>query len=465
MRSGQLHQTLHAFASEAAAALTAATARGEEVGFEVVEERARAHRPALYCYRPLTAHFVNRHWHELRDQPAAVQAIAELGPVPGLGSYLERHQVIAEDEADFPELALRCFIARVFDGCDKSFPLLPERFEPAYRELFENAVEQRTEIALIALLRGVTSTAKEIALGQGVLLAPLARLGRVPPDPAWTRSDRPALVVAIDPGEDENGVERALAAMLELQRAMRLYAGGVSFAPLAWIHADGAQWRALPLAGAGGRVDGRVALVAEQQDELRSFCAAVSRRAPADGALGWALRRFELGCARESRIEALTDHLLALRALLEPEGAGSGRLAGRLAALCAEGSERGELQKRVLRALALEQSLIGGGPPGSGAAALAAEIEDRLRSLLRDVVAGELRGDLAALADSRIYMPDRDPDFAVGEFQVTRAAPDQRFGSDLFATPPREPSRPGYRDGSVFGEPELPTTPLRSPSL
>ena len=49
---------------------------------------------------------------------------------------------------------------------------------------------------------------------------------------------------------------------------------------------------------------------------------------PRSGELAWALRRFELGCERDSRYEALTDHLLALRALLEPEGPESGLKVG-----------------------------------------------------------------------------------------------------------------------------------------
>jgi hypothetical protein len=472
MRSGQLHQFLHAFASEAAQALTVATTRGEEVSFEVVEERARAHQPALYCYRPLTGPFVERHWHELRVQPSAASALAELACMPGLTSYLELHGIAVEDDAsgDLADTALRCFTARVFDGCDKSFLLVPERFEPAYRELFENAFERRTEIALLGLLRGASATAKEIALGEGMLLAPLERLGRVPPDPNWVRDTRPSLVVAIDPGDEPEGIERALACMLELQTAMRLYAGGISFAPLAWIHTDGAHWRALPL-GAGGRTDGKVAIVDEQHDALRAFCASVARRRPSGGPFAWALRRFELGCERENRLDGLSDHLMALRALLEPEGPTAGRLAARVAALRTDGEDRNDLAKRVLRAQSLEQAVISGGVLGGGAIALAAEIEERLRSLLRDVIAGQLRGDLAAAADARIY----EPEIAAGveadaEFQVTRTPPGS-LAAALFATPEGPAHRPSAFERSGFGERqtwsdddsvfELPTTELR----
>jgi hypothetical protein len=465
VRSGQLHQSLHAFAAEAAQALTAATAGGAEVGFEVVEERARAQRPALYCYRPLTGAFIARNWHLLRSQPSATLAISELAAMPGLRTYLTTHAIGGDEEgSDEAETALRCFAGRVFDGCDKTFLLTPERFEPAYRELYENAVEQRTEIALLGLLRGVSTRAKEIAIGEGMLLAPLERLGRVPPDPDWARDDRPSLVVAVDPGEGPDGAQRALAQMLELQSAMRLYAGGISLAPLAWIHSGGSQWRALPLGG-GGRTDGKVALVGDQREELCGFIATVARRKPTHGALGWALRRFELGCEREDRLDGLTDHLLALRALLEPEGASSGRVAGRLAALCADGPRRSEMTRRILEAIALEQALMAGGEIASAggevsARAIAAEVEELLRQVLNDVIVGALHGDLVALADARIYQPEADPGGGHdGEFQLTRTSTGA-FASELFATP-QTGLRPGVSDTSVF---EPPTAELRAPA-
>ena len=54
-----------------------------------------------------------------------------------------------------------------------------------------------------------------------------------------------------------------------------------------------------------------------------------------------------MACERAIPGEALTDVLLALRALIEPEGPASGRLAGRLAALCALPEERAALTARV----------------------------------------------------------------------------------------------------------------------
>ncbi len=137
-----------------------------------------------------------------------------------------------------------------------------------------------------------------------------------------------------------------------------------------------------------------------QEDELRAFCSLVSRRRPAGNELAWALRRFEMGCERELESEALSDYMLALRALLEPEGSPRGVLAGRLAALCALPERRGELAAVVARALDLEHDVIAGEAAQNAAAEeLVRRIGDHLRALLRDVICGHLDADLAVLAD------------------------------------------------------------------
>jgi hypothetical protein len=140
-------------------------------------------------------------------------------------------------------------------------------------------------------------------------------------------------------------------------------------------------------------------VVPEQEDELRAFCSLVSRRTPRGGEIAWALRRFEMGCERSVPAEALSDHLLALRGLLEPEGPGSGRLPGRVAALCATEEDRGALAERVARAAALERSVIAGLAVDPAIDVLVGELAGHVRALLRDVLCGHLDADLRGLAD------------------------------------------------------------------
>ncbi len=138
----------------------------------------------------------------------------------------------------------------------------------------------------------------------------------------------------------------------------------------------------------------------DAEDELRAFISLVTRRTPRAGELAWALRRYELGCERPSLFEALTDHLLALRALLEPEGPASGRLAGRVAALCATEDQRVRVTERVAHAVSLERAVIAGlAPSDGGIQVLLAELTAHLRALLRDVLCGHLDSDLRSVAD------------------------------------------------------------------
>jgi hypothetical protein len=100
--------------------------------------------------------------------------------------------------------------------------------------------------------------------------------------------------------------------------------------------------------------------------------------------------------------EALTDYLLALRALLEPEGPASGRLAQRLAVICAQESERAVLAERIAHAISLERAVIAGLAPGETdhpVDSLVDGLAEHLRALLRDVLCGHLDPDLRGVAD------------------------------------------------------------------
>jgi hypothetical protein len=143
-----------------------------------------------------------------------------------------------------------------------------------------------------------------------------------------------------------------------------------------------------------------VLIAAEQEDELRAFCNLVEQRRPADGQVAWALARFEMGCERLLPFEALTDYLLALRVLLEPEGTEGARLGDRVAAICAPEEQRAAVSARITRALALERNVIVGAAPSEpGANELVDEIGEHLSALLCDVLCGHLDSDLVGVAE------------------------------------------------------------------
>ena len=182
--------------------------------------------------------------------------------------------------------------------------------------------------------------------------------------------------------------------------ALRLFErGGYALGPLAWTRTDTGSWRPVPFGGSG-RPRLLTLIRADQEDELRAFCNLLARRKPSGGELAWALARFELGCERIAPFEALTDYLLALRALLEPEGPQSGRLAQRLAVICAQNEGRAVLAERTAHAISLERAVIAGlAPAEAGADALVHELREHLRALLRDALCGHLDHDLVKVAD------------------------------------------------------------------
>jgi hypothetical protein len=157
----------------------------------------------------------------------------------------------------------------------------------------------------------------------------------------------------------------------------------------------------VPLATGIRRDAGDCLLGAEDEDPLRAFCALVARRTPRAGELAWALRRFELGCERAFAVEALTDWLLAGRALLaDPETAGYEGMTERLAVICATPDERPALERRIDEAIRLERSAIAGHVrPDPEVEDLIADLGGNLRAVLRDVLCGHLDPQLRRVAD------------------------------------------------------------------
>jgi hypothetical protein len=169
----------------------------------------------------------------------------------------------------------------------------------------------------------------------------------------------------------------------------------------------------LELEGGGVPHGDPMFIAAEEGDTLRAFLETIDD-APRTGAVGFALARFELGCERARASDGLSDHILALRALLDPNSeVGVSGLPLRLAALCAEEGERRAVQRRTELALKLERFVMcGGEEPGDWSgpdspAAIAVELERHLRALLRDVLCGYLEADLKGVADDILLeVPD-----------------------------------------------------------
>jgi hypothetical protein len=415
MRSRQLETALAELLGEAAAYLHAEVAAGAEVPFELgarVGRRAQRSTP-LYCFRALTGEFIAEREPALARLPGYAEAVKLLEGFDGLERYLVSigGEVPRAKGRARARIAIRALLEDVFDE-QTDFELNGERLRAALERLERSAVAGASRLTLVATLHGLTITTAELPITRGLTIAQQDALDGVPDAAVSAPGDgrKPDHVIVVHTAEDD-AVAEALArgreVLLDLLRALRLFGDGrITLGALAWARVGAGAWSTLAL-GTSGRPRGMLVVTAEQEDELRAFCNLVSRRAPRDNELAWALRRYELGCERENAREALTDDLLALRALLEPEGSSSGLLAGRLAALCATPAQRAQLTERVARAVAVERAVIASSRTKRGEVqTLEEDLASHLRALLRDVICGHLTPDLAPLADELLQTPD-----------------------------------------------------------
>jgi hypothetical protein len=399
-----LHAILEAFTSDAAGQLAAETARGAEIPFEISEERGGS--ALLYCYRPLTGVFIRERRDLLAALPTYAPAARALAALDGVGAYLSRlgEPRVPTEPRERADLALRALLARVFAERSQ-FGFEVGRFETAYAELELALYEGKCVTTVIAPLLGLAlhHATAELVLGDGLSLVNGRAVPDAPAEAVWGDGDEQNVLVKLTATHERTGqspVTRARSRFRRVLTALRLFErGGYALGPIAWTRTDAGPWRPVAL-GTSGRPRSVTYVSTEHEDELRAFCNLISRRLPAEREVAWALSRFEMGCERLAPFEALTDHLLALRALLEPEGPASGRLAGRLAAICAEPDRRALVAERTAHAISLERAVIAGvAPAESGADALVEEIAEHLRAILRDVLCGHLPEDVRATAD------------------------------------------------------------------
>ncbi|MGZ4295347.1 MAG: hypothetical protein ACXVRM_14020 [Solirubrobacteraceae bacterium] len=406
MRNVTLHRLLESFTLDASSRLCGEAAAGADMPFELAVERGTGRVP-LYCYRPLIGEFIRSRMGSLAAMPSGADAARALSQCEALDVYLSEHGAVAPpDPRRVAAAALGVFLEGVFSE-RSGFGFEPAAFEAAYADLERALYEGHCTATVIAPLLGVALDPDtiELTLGDGLSLIRGDALADAPPEAVWGNGEEPnvlALMAIAEQRSERSPVAAARAHFRHLLSALRLFErGGYAVGPVGWARTEAGSWRAVSL-GVAGRPRRLTLVPAAQEDELRAFCRLLARRDP-HPELAWALARFEMGCERPSPLQALTDYLLALRALLEPEGPASGRLATRLAVICARPEERGALAERTARAVALERSVIGGlaagGDDPGRPDALIDEIAENLRAILRDALCGHLDSDLVSVAD------------------------------------------------------------------
>jgi hypothetical protein len=411
MRNRALHEALRNFALEAAALLTEDVKAGAEIEFDVVDGGARRghSRPSLYRYAPRTRAFIAERWPRLRELPGCSRAAEELGT--GAAAWLRVNGLRGEQA----EPALQAMLDRLYEDAT-SFGFPEERFERLYREVESTLYRDAVRARVIAPLPGVWIEADRVDLGDGLSLQRGDRAD-APHEAVWPEGgdEAPAVLCSLE-RDVEAGTQLPVAEVEErfgtLVTAMRLWGPGVaSLGAPGWRRTDEGPWSPVALGRSAAGHGEAWTLAAGEETGLRDFVAVLAASAPS-GVIAWALRRFEVGCERPRDAEALSDYLLALRALLDATSdAGEASLALRVAALCAEEGNRRAVQRRIEAAIALERFVMGGAgrPPAESPRDLVAEVERHVRALLRDVLCGYLDPDLKGVADDILLETPPEP--------------------------------------------------------
>jgi hypothetical protein len=427
VRDLAVRQRLQALARDAAERLRELIDSGEEVPFEVV---GPGEGSPFSQYAPQSGRFIREHWAALAELDSFAEACAAISSAKLSAAYLEQlDEPVPPDEDRRAEAAVIVFLSRVWEGAS-DFQLEGDRFGSALGELEGCAEAADGEAEIVAPLVGFHMPTTRLALSSATLVR--ADVVEVPDEVRRSEGARRsawqpqflAVVRAPLPGKRDTAPVSGEApaatpgtALRELVTTLRLFkTGGVGLGPHAWARAPRDRWRRLVTGAARPRPGGYRLTDSELGDlgalsrALANHPAPVAGTSPdlpgAAGALVRAISRFEAGLERPAALEALSDYLLALRYLLEGGGAAQVGLAMRVAALCGEPAARPAVKAEVERAVALEHSLMRGELPGAGSDArpleLIAAIEERTRSLLRDVARGRLEVDLRAAADEAL---------------------------------------------------------------
>jgi hypothetical protein len=214
--------------------------------------------------------------------------------------------------------------------------------------------------------------------------------------------------LAVAEQHENEGADAAMRQLHELISVMRLFkSGGVGLGPYAFAPTGVGCWRRVATGAPATRAGG-YRLGESEAGELVELASTLEARPDPDSALTWAVGRFEMGCERESALDGLSDHLLALRAVLEGHGPVGASLPLRAAALISDDSlDRIEAREKVEDTLELERSLMNGRPV-AGAVELAGWAEEGVRRLLLQAALGELGDDLSTTADETLIATGLD---------------------------------------------------------
>jgi hypothetical protein len=445
-----LSEAIRRLATEAATRFSTLVAAGDQIPFDVAAGESDEESP-FYSYVPLTGRYVEERSDELRALPSfrpAREAAIEAGVA---APYLEaRGEIVPADPGERAERMLIHFFASLWEG-STGFALDRDRLETALGALdAETRDADEAEVLIVPVVGLRTSCARiqlphdvRIVRADSIELPAEARHSEGMGRAAW----EPQLLAIVEQPAEE-GAEAALRQLRDLISVMRLFTGGgVGLGPYAFAPTGEGAWRRVAT-GAPAARPGGYRLSEAEAEALVSFAEALESRPDPDGALSWAVGRFERGCERESALEGLSDHLLALRAVLEGHGPVGASLPLRAAALIADEDvlDRVDARERMEEALELERALMNG-RCAERAIELAAWIEEGARRLLRRAALGELGSDLTAAAEETLIATG----LAGGDPQITISV--QPSEPTELPEPPAEPQEDQMEQETRIMEP------------
>jgi hypothetical protein len=418
VRDFLLNEAVKRLAADTAVKLSALVAEGEQIPFDVAENDGP--ESLFYRYEPLTSRFVLEREDQLRTLPTFVPA-RDAADAAGIAApFLEScGETVPADPRERASRMLIVFLAGLWDGCTE-FSLDRERLDAALAVLDAESRDADDADVLIAPIVGLKMAAPSLELPHGVRLiradAIEAPIEAMRSDGMGRSAWEPQFLAVAEQDDEPDSAESALGQLRELISVMRLFkAGGIGLGPYAFAPTAEGHWRRIPT-GAPATRPGGYRLNEDEAASLAAFATELEARPDPDGALSWAVARFEMGCGRESAMEGLSDHLLSLRAVLDGHGPVGASLPMRASALMAdEGCDRIEARGRVERALELERALMNGNPIHGGLD-VAAWIEEGARGLLREAALGSLGTDLTAAADESLIatgLAEGDAEIAV----------------------------------------------------
>jgi hypothetical protein len=429
VRDFLLNEALKRLATEAATRFSSLVASGDQIPFDVSAESGDD--SAFYSYVPLTSRFVEERATELCSLPSfgpAREAAVEAGVA---SPYLEsRGESVPADPGERAERMLTIFISALWEGSTE-FSLDRARLDSALSMLDAEARDADDAEVVIVPVVGLRMSTARLQLPNGVRIvrsdaidAPIDAMrsegmGRASWEPQY---------LAVAEQHEEEGAEAALNQLRELISVMRLFkGGGIGLGPFAFAPTGEDCWRRIAT-GAPATRPGGYRLSEEEAGELIELAGTLEARPDPDSALTWAVGRFEMGCERESALDGLSDHLLALRAVLEGHGPVGASLPMRAAALISDDSlDRIEAREKVEDTLELERALMNGRSLEQGVR-LAGWAEEGVRRLLLQAALGELGNDLSAIADETLIatgLEGGDAEIAVAaeEIQIEQLPP------------------------------------------